>query len=78
MSVNNCGQSVWELQTVVLRGNSSTAGNSGFKKLAVQWLNEAFPLKRDKLCYVSGSELADSLLFRIRYLNQATVHYQQL
>ena len=32
-----------------------TAGNSGFKNLAVHRLNEA-------LCFVSSSELADSLV----------------
>jgi len=35
--------------------------NSGFKKLAVQWLNEA-------LCFVSSSVLADSLVLRNRQL----------
>jgi hypothetical protein len=36
-------------------------GNSGFKKLAVQWLNEA-------LCFVSSSVLADSFVLRNRQL----------
>jgi hypothetical protein len=35
--------------------------NSGFKKLAVQWLNEA-------LCFVSSSVLADSFVLRNRQL----------
>jgi len=55
------GQSVCELQTVVLRGNSTTAGNSTYKKLAVQWLNEA-------LCFVSSSVVADSFRLRNRQL----------
>ncbi|MBL0049262.1 MAG: hypothetical protein IPP32_14345 [Bacteroidetes bacterium] len=37
------------------------AGNSTYKKLAVQWLNEA-------LCFVSGSVVADSLVLRNRQL----------
>ncbi len=35
--------------------------NSGFKKLAVQWLNEV-------LCFVSSSVVADSLVLRNRQL----------
>jgi hypothetical protein len=38
--------------------------NSTYKKLAVQWLNEA-------LCFVSSSVLADSLVLRIPLLRQA-------
>jgi hypothetical protein len=37
------------------------AANSTYKKLAVQWLNEA-------LCFVSSSVLADSLVLRNRQL----------
>ena len=37
------------------------ATNSTYKKLAVQWLNEA-------LCFVSSSVLADSLVLRNRQL----------
>jgi len=37
------------------------AYNSTYKKLAVQWLNEA-------LCFVSSSALADSLVLRNRQL----------
>ncbi len=36
-------------------------GNSTYKKLAVQWLNEA-------LCFVSSSVLADSFVLRNRQL----------
>ncbi len=39
----------------------STAGNSTYKKLAVQWLNEA-------LCLVSSSVVADSFRLRNRQL----------
>jgi hypothetical protein len=38
--INRFGQSACGLQTVVLRRNSKAAHNSGFKKLAVQWLIE--------------------------------------
>ena len=41
-----------------------TAYNSTYKKLAVQWLNEA-------LCFVSSSVLADSLVLRNPLLRQA-------
>ncbi len=37
------------------------AGNSTYKKLAVQWLNKA-------LCFVSSSVLADSIVLRNRQL----------
>ena len=37
------------------------AANSGFKKLAVQWLNEA-------LCFVSSSVVADGFVLRNRQL----------
>jgi len=37
------------------------AGNSTYKKLAVQWLNEA-------LCFVSSLVLADSFVLRNRQL----------
>ena len=46
-------------------------GNSGFKKLAVQWLNEA-------LCFVSSSVLADSLMLRNRQLLKPTKRYGQV
>lgn len=39
----------------------TTGYNSTYKKLAVQWLNEA-------LCFVSSSLLADSLVLRNRQL----------
>ena len=46
----------------------STAGNIGFKKLAVQWLNEI-------LCFVSSSVLADSLVLRNRQLLKPAKRY---
>ena len=39
----------------------AAAANSGFKKLAAQWLNEA-------LCFVSSFVLADSFVLRNRQL----------
>ena len=41
--------------------NKQQAANSGFKKLAVQWLNE-------HLCFVSSVVLADSFVLRNRQL----------
>ena len=41
--------------------------NSGFKKLAVQWLNEV-------LYFVSSSVVADSLVLRNRQLLKPTKH----
>ena len=52
-----------------------TTANSTYKKLAVQWLNEA-------LCFVSSSLLADSLVLRNRQLlvaaNRQTVQKPSL
>jgi len=45
-----------------------TAYNSTYKKLAVQWLNEAW-------CFVSSSVLADSLVLRNRQLLIAAKRY---
>ena len=47
-----------------------TAYNSTYKKLAVQWLNEA-------LCFVSSSVLVDSLVLRNRQLLVAAKRYGQ-
>jgi hypothetical protein len=47
------------------------AANSTYKKLAVQWLNEA-------LCFVSSSVLADSLVLRNPLLRQAPKRYASL
>ena len=46
-------------------------GNSTYKKLAVQWLNEA-------LCFVSSSVVADSLVLRNRQLLKPTKRYVQV
>jgi len=46
------------------------AHNSGFKKLAVQWLNEV-------LCFVSSSVLADSFVLRNRQLLKPAKRYAQ-
>jgi hypothetical protein len=42
--------------------------NSTYKKLAVQWLNEA-------LCFVSSSVVADSFVLRNRQLHEAAKRY---
>ena len=47
------------------------AANSGFKKLAVQWLNEA-------LYFVSSSVVADSLVLRNRQLLKPANRYLQV
>jgi len=47
----------------------NTAGNSSYKKLAVQWLNEA-------LCFVSSSVVADSIRLRNRQLLVAANRYR--
>jgi hypothetical protein len=47
-----------------------TTGNSTYKKLAVQWLNET-------LCLVSSSVLADSFVLRNRQLLVAAKRYWQ-
>jgi len=44
--------------------------NSTYKKLAVQWLNEA-------LCYVSSFVMADSFVLRNRQLLVAAKRYKQ-
>jgi len=45
--------------------------NSGFKKLAVQWLNKV-------LCFVSSSLLADSFVLRNRQLLKPAKRYASL
>lgn len=49
----------------------STTGNSTYKKLAVQWLNEA-------LCIVSSSVVADSFVLRNRQLLVAAKRYRSV
>ena len=48
--------------------NEKTAYNSTYKKLAVQWLNEA-------LCFVSSSVVVDSFVLRNRHLRVAANRY---
>jgi hypothetical protein len=48
-----------------------TTPNSTYKKLAVQWLNEA-------LCFVSSFVVADSFVLRNRQLLVAANRYEQL
>ncbi|MBK7797542.1 MAG: hypothetical protein IPJ53_00365 [Saprospiraceae bacterium] len=47
------------------------SANSTYKKLAVQWLNQA-------LCFVSSSVLADSFVLRNRQLLVAANRYKKL
>ncbi len=57
----------------------SSTGNSTYKKLAVQWLNEAFPKKRDKLCPENRDSVqADSFRLRNRQLLVAANRWHQL
>jgi hypothetical protein len=48
--------------------NKQRTANSSYKKLAVQWLNEA-------LCFVSSFVVADSLVLRNRQLLVAANRY---
>ena len=50
--------------------NKQRTANSTYKKLAVQWLNEA-------LCFVSSSVVADSFRLRNRQLLVAAKRYGQ-
>jgi len=70
MNVNRFEQSAYKLGTTSFRPNSRAAGNSTYKKLAVQWLNEA-------LCSVSSFAVADSLVLRNRQLLVAAKRYAQ-
>jgi len=58
-------------ETADLRPKRATSANSGFKKLAVQWLNEV-------LCFVSSSFLADSFVLRNRQLLKPAKRYRQV
>jgi len=57
-----------KLEMTTLRTKRKAADNSGFKKLAVQWLIE-------HLCFVSSSVLADSFVLRNRQLLKPTKRY---
>jgi len=50
-----------KIDTTLLRTDRRATDNSTYKKLAVQWLNEA-------LCFVSSFVVADSLVLRNRQL----------
>jgi len=52
------------------RQTRRATGNSTYKKLAVQWLNEV-------LCFVSSFVVADSLVLRNRQLLVAAKRYAQ-
>jgi hypothetical protein len=67
-SVNLFGQSACKLDTSPLRTDRRASGNSGFKKLAVQWLNE---VQFSNQTFV----LADSLRLRNRQLLKPTKRY---
>jgi len=54
-------QSVCKIDTTHLRTDRRATDNSTYKKLAVQWLNEA-------LCFVSSFVVADSFVLRNRQL----------
>jgi hypothetical protein len=54
----------------ILNEKRCPAGNSTYKKLAVQWLNEA-------LCFVSSSVVEHSLVLRNRQLRVAANRYLQ-
>ena len=51
--------------------NKQRTANSTYKKLAVQWLNEA-------LCFVSSLVVADSFRLRNRQLLVAAKRYRRL
>jgi hypothetical protein len=59
-----------KLDTTDLLIKRTTTHNSTYKKLAVQWLNEA-------LCFVSSSVLADSFRLRNRQLLVAAKRWAQ-
>lgn len=53
-----------------MQTQKGTGYNSTYKKLAIQWLNEA-------LCFVSSSVLADSFVLRNRQLLVAAKRYEK-
>ncbi len=68
-NVNRFLEGVCGLDTAALRTDRRASANSGFKKLAVQWLNE-------HLCFVSSAVLADSFVLRNRQLLKPTKRYR--
>ncbi len=59
-----------KLDTTDLRPEKTTTHNSTYKKLAVQWLNEA-------LCFLSSAVQTDSFRLRNRQLLVAANRYRQ-
>ena len=59
-----------EIQQKMMDRKEQRTANSTYKKLAVQWLNEA-------LCFVSSFVVADSLVLRNRQLLVAAKRYGQ-
>ena len=70
-NINRFGQSVSKPDTTHLRTERRATDNSGFKKLAVQWLNE-------HLFFVSSVVLADSFVLRNRQLLKPAKRYRTL
>lgn len=68
-NVNSFGQSVCRFVSSLLRTDRRASGNSGFKKLAVQWLNE-------HLFFVSSVVLTDSFVLQNRQLLKPTKRYR--
>ena len=64
-NVNRLGLSAYKLDTSPLRTDRRASGNSGFKKLAVQWLQE---VQFSNVTFV----VADSLVLRNRQLLKPT------
>jgi hypothetical protein len=60
-NTNRFGQSIYKLDTIHHWTDRRASANSTYKKLALQWLNEA-------LCFVLNSVLADSFVLRNRQL----------
>ena len=55
----------------------TTGYNMPLEKKRVQCLNEAFPLDRDKSCFVSSFVVADCLVLRNPIFRQAKNRYMQ-
>lgn len=59
------------MQGHIFRQTESRTANSGFRKLAAQWLNE-------HLFFVSSVVLADSFVLRNAPLRQAAIRYPHI
>jgi acyl-homoserine-lactone acylase len=55
--------------------NKARTANSTYPKVAVQWLNQAFPKNRDKLCIYQSLCLVDREVHRNRHLRVAAKRY---